>query len=556
MYVGGSDIILNPNSTASLRINNPPDEWFTASPSGLFKEEIRDGRLTLNYRKQGSQPDSYWPVKTIPFKAHLNYWSEQERNNWGTTILFIALALGGICSLILSYWVPNRSKLLNLKEQLDNLAKKTSEISDRIDSSLRVAIRVERKRLLNLLSSRWVFSPDITDVFNQCSKGIATLTKRIELLEEVDRGYGRLERRQNSAQIPPSQIEQIEKVFEAAVRSVTKTEPLEADTQKARELIDQAHDLMDKFGMPDKKFAQKLAGLLGELVTKFNANGIVGGTALCQQIRDSVPRPFNVLDNPLTDPKKIKPDKYFWLDTSISQLGCIEHYVYSHESMTQQADRDKLNKYADRLLENLNRRTWSSLRIARLLAQQMEEAIYRDDVENAIKACPPEVSIEMNPPVARANQPVQFGVKFHRDELNHCAARDEFKCKWIFGHDDLEEEGWDVSHYFPKAKKYQIQIVFEDFTGLTITDSQANPSTVSKKITVRSEREKKRKDRIVIEVIRLGIALGVTALGLMAGAREQIAKLDFIAGLIVVFMLGFGADRIKNLLTQAPGQKG
>jgi hypothetical protein len=38
----------------------------------------------------------------------------------------------------------------------------------------------------------------------------------------------------------------------------------------------------------------------------------------------------------------------------------------------------------------------------------------------------------------------------------------------------------------------------------------------------------------------------------MAIAREQITKLDIVPGLIAVFLLGFGADSIKNLLARPP----
>jgi hypothetical protein len=39
-------------------------------------------------------------------------------------------------------------------------------------------------------------------------------------------------------------------------------------------------------------------------------------------------------------------------------------------------------------------------------------------------------------------------------------------------------------------------------------------------------------------------------LALVGGAREQLAKMDVVPGLIGVFVLGFTADQIKNLLTQ------
>jgi hypothetical protein len=42
----------------------------------------------------------------------------------------------------------------------------------------------------------------------------------------------------------------------------------------------------------------------------------------------------------------------------------------------------------------------------------------------------------------------------------------------------------------------------------------------------------------------------VALVALVAGARDQLLKLDILPGLVAVFLLGFGADSIKNLLTQ------
>ena len=48
------------------------------------------------------------------------------------------------------------------------------------------------------------------------------------------------------------------------------------------------------------------------------------------------------------------------------------------------------------------------------------------------------------------------------------------------------------------------------------------------------------------------MALVIALFGLIAGAKEQLLKLDLVAALVAIFMLGFGADQIKNLLTQKP----
>jgi len=56
--------------------------------------------------------------------------------------------------------------------------------------------------------------------------------------------------------------------------------------------------------------------------------------------------------------------------------------------------------------------------------------------------------------------------------------------------------------------------------------------------------------RALAEGVRFLIAFGVTLAALLAGALQQLDKLDFVPAMIAVLALGFGADTIKNLLTQ------
>jgi hypothetical protein len=56
-------------------------------------------------------------------------------------------------------------------------------------------------------------------------------------------------------------------------------------------------------------------------------------------------------------------------------------------------------------------------------------------------------------------------------------------------------------------------------------------------------------ERTVTEGLRLTAALLIAVFGLVAGAKDQLAKLDVLPGLVAIFLVGFGADTIKNLLT-------
>ena len=47
-------------------------------------------------------------------------------------------------------------------------------------------------------------------------------------------------------------------------------------------------------------------------------------------------------------------------------------------------------------------------------------------------------------------------------------------------------------------------------------------------------------------LFRFSITFFIALAGLLAGAQDQLAKLDVVPGIITVFLLGFGADSIKT----------
>lgn len=52
------------------------------------------------------------------------------------------------------------------------------------------------------------------------------------------------------------------------------------------------------------------------------------------------------------------------------------------------------------------------------------------------------------------------------------------------------------------------------------------------------------------EGLKLAAALFVAVFALVSGAKDQLLKLDLLPGLVAVFVIGFTADTVKNLLTQ------
>jgi hypothetical protein len=145
-------------------------------------------------------------------------------------------------------------------------------------------------------------------------------------------------------------------------------------------------------------------------------------------------------------------------------------------------------------------------------------------------------------------------VSFHREAFNHAAAREEWTPIWEF-HDQLKEKWWSVWHYFPEVGNSPVRVSFEDANGRQITDTAGEALVVERTVSVKPDTSGQAKGRLRTELLRTGIALFAAVLALVAGAREQLLKLDVLPGLMAVFSAGFAADTIKNIITQAPTVK-
>ena len=91
---------------------------------------------------------------------------------------------------------------------------------------------------------------------------------------------------------------------------------------------------------------------------------------------------------------------------------------------------------------------------------------------------------------------------------------------------------------------YKIKVTFVREDGFAV------PGEITAEIRVRPPLSVKVRASFWTELLRLSLALGIAAFGLIVGAREQILKLDLLPALIAIFLLGFGSDRMKNLFAE------
>jgi hypothetical protein len=207
---------------------------------------------------------------------------------------------------------------------------------------------------------------------------------------------------------------------------------------------------------------------------------------------------------------------------------------------------------------------------ARLLLREMKDDIYPERIRQALDAG--EAFIQMDPAVAYSNSPLTFRLSFRNRGVDQASAREEWTCNWNFG-DGLTATGWEVSHYYdlhrlqeraaasPQGSKPQapgppmVVVTFQDENGHDVVKGGSKDLiAVTLEVPVSRSVVPKSWERTWTEGLKLSAALLIAVFGLVAGAGDQIAKLDLLPALAAIFLLGFGADTIKNVFSAKPAQ--
>lgn len=182
----------------------------------------------------------------------------------------------------------------------------------------------------------------------------------------------------------------------------------------------------------------------------------------------------------------------------------------------------------------------------------MRENVYQQDLIEELQARKAGIMIDQQ--VARPYSPLELCICFDNPAHNHAQALTELTCVWNFD-DELNEKGWTVCHFYQEPAVRNIKAVIPMATAATQNPqtaggSQSESVEFTKILTVRKASTSFSSQRWFAEGLRFGIAFFLALIGLIAGAQEQLAKLDVLPALIAVFLLGFGADTIKNILSQ------
>jgi hypothetical protein len=578
LSVDGQDSIANevtigPNGKAELQFLTKPG-WFGLTT--YLRPNAQQGRVELRPSANGfadSLGNRAVSAGSIPVSTQVAYFQPFFSTLVSTAVVFFVLLLGGLASVLTSSVLPNVLRRLSYKKRLRSLADATSGISVKVDSRLRVLLRLERNRLVKLVASSSALSTDTSDIFQQVDTGIAALGKRVTVAQRLDQLRNRFDR--ESLSCPPSISDKTDRYLQDAADKVRSKTLTDAMVDNANGSLDAAEKILNSLGDTEalgKDIAARHKELLARIAT-FPQNLVTG-------LQQDLPGIFSVRNQTYDDSHPVLASNFVEIDDSIARVNTALDYAYAQASTIEPTIQARLVLRYSKLIQLLGTRNWRSLRAARDLVQQIHQNIYPEDLIDDLSSGQAEITVDQQ--TARPYMPLEFCICFFRRPYNYGKALDELRCAWTFG-DGLSETGWEVCHFYQDPALMtvtaEIPLSVPPLPGATVpvTPSSAivatttqpavgllNPApnpgstppaavrtvTFRHEIPVRDSRTSFTRQERFATALRFGVAFFFALIGLISGAQEQLAKLDVLPGLIAIFLLGFGADTIKNILIQ------
>ncbi|MGB9031547.1 MAG: hypothetical protein WCC27_15610 [Acidobacteriaceae bacterium] len=521
------------------------------------------------------------------------------------------LLVGGIISLAASSVLPNSLRRSAFRRQLIDLANRTSSVSTRVDSYLRVLLRLERKGIDVALQSTRSYFLSASASLDEISTDIDRLTTRLTVAERIDDLRRRLATCQATS--PPTITEDVDAKLQAAADSMHNYALPDDNVKAANATLDAANNSLGTLNN-STDLAKQIAANFTDLQTRLK-----NFLPRYDDLQKALPGVFGILQEAFDNPKNITPRMVYAIDHNIAAINSALDYAAARQEVAAKVEKnpsdkthyvwpdptnpviDAIKAHETELIELLSEMSWQSLREARLLVQEIHDNIYEQDVLDEVDQKTATVTFDTQK--ARPYLPISFYIDFRKWDLDRQpAAINRLAFVWDFP-DKLQEKGAKVCHFFqgnePAApgtekrhenrspadvefpnyierwfRKYRRRPPFEVLVKVTVQSRKSQPQaavgagaahaipavapaaiapgakTLSNKIEIQPATSNRDRSRVLAETLRFAIAFGVALAGLLSGGVEELGKVGLIPATFAIIALGFGADAIKNLLTQ------
>src|ERR1039457_2116474 len=541
------------NGSALINLSRaaPRVSWVAA---GTLKDDVADSTLVLHPAIEAQDGIPPQAPKMLPFKLRLSFWSavpQQVSEFFWTMLLLLA---GALASMAARYFIPNAVGALKLRRQLDQLDGKVAGMSDNVSSKSQVllAYNLETCRA-GLHDFPWAFPAFATrladlqvqaDMFSQwvnTAYGVGSALDQVSpLLQNGQAARQPIESGMTNA----DELQGMKTAFKtaqdliAAVRTSVPIPTLDGKIQEREKRL-QAAGVMDALCARFPEFA----GLLTQVAANL-------GAALSAAV---------YVDRDMLSQKAEMLMEYLSLEQRIG-AGALAAQV-GGPPVPLNATLTRLRAGLQRLEIYIAPDSDQSLQKARLFLTEMRQDFYTTPLTQAVNSAQPSLGIHVDPSPIKTGVPIHFSLRFLRDELNDIAAVQEGPCHWNFDDDSHEESGWDTYHRFENAGNRNVSVSIVDLQGNAVTAQPIGHTyaVTAPAVVRRGWRGWLRRLRLTpeakVEAAQLLIVLAVALLGVFASARPKIETLGPFSAAATLVGLGFGADTLKNLITQKPSDK-
>jgi hypothetical protein len=350
--------------------------------------------------------------------------------------IFLLLLFGALFHLLLRVSIPNYRRKKVLKDKLNEARTATARISDQVNSQLRVLLRVERLALDQRRREGWVLLPGFDELATRVEAGLATLNRKIALVERLDAATCR---RDNllGAPVAPTRLDIIDRNLNSACEALKNDQLGEADWLLIQQRLEAADKALNEPSPEEKQAFEALLSQRWQSIRKH--------FGLVEKSRElATPSELNAFKECFPKgsllPETSDPDGTQWIASvgvvrADLQLTALEMLRETHFLAAALSD-PKWEEATARLVKWLATPAFANLAPARRLLQQLAEGVSAEEIVSALTKR--EAYIDMDPQLVGPNQTVRLTVRFHDSKLNDLTARQSVQCEWRFEEPTLD----------------------------------------------------------------------------------------------------------------------
>lgn len=510
---------------------------------GYFRDRQTDAMLILTaVPPSANDGAAEWTTRTFPLRIKHVLWSSWMRNVLTTVVTLALLLLGAAASLLMTYALPNQIRRSRLREKIASRREQIARFTDAIIPSARIGLSMERKRLNAFLDAAPVYSPDFDTIATRCEADTALYAREVDLLARIDEAYARVDELwQNTSTTGPTKLREACTLLLEAQRTVDKTQTSQEQLDAAEAKVAVAETILAAPQTLDDAFIETLTGRVTDCIAR---RGNLADPKVFDAFVKEVKELDAAVDTTFQTKANVNATNFSRLDFATTKIRLLLMFLATFDNFDAQR-RQRCADLPQRMYDALRLHSFREFRRAEGFLEQLRDDVYASEIQAALAA--KDVQIRFRPLSPVTNQTVDFEIMLKKPRLNAAAARQCFTPEWDFG-DGFTGTGWEISHYFTERKEqntFNVTVRFRDENGDPVKDQNGDVVVALPPLNVPTD---KKYDRLKVEGIYLVVTIVLACVGLLTGASEQLAKLDLIAALVAIFLIGFSADQIKTAL--------